>query len=100
MSSRQLCVTDESGGGGEGGKVVSETQEEEESEEVRECVQNGAMSAEEDESDRELDGEEEVLYDTTSHETLESSTGSGESDMTWEDRYDITSPCVVAYSTE
>ena len=98
MSSRVLCVTDEVGGSGEGGKKVSERQEEdEEDEEVRECVQNGAISVEEDESDGELDGEDEVLYDTTSHETLESSLGSGETEMTWEERCDMP-PCVTVLS--
>ena len=86
MSSLRLSVSDEAEGEGKGGKEVVETQD---TVEVRECVQNGVMGEEEDgggEDDSELDGEEEVLYETSSHEQLESSSGSGDSERTWEER--------------
>lgn len=96
MSSGVLCVTDEEGGGEKGGNKVLERPDEDE--EVREYAQNGAISVEEDECDSELEVEEEVLYDTTSHETLESSSGSGESGMTWEERCDRTSHAAHCYT--
>ena len=88
MSSQVLSVNDEvgeveRGGGGDGGKT-------QEGEEVRECAENGVIVAEEDgkeESESEVDGEEEVLYETSSHEQLESSSGSGGSERTWEERF-------------
>lgn len=86
MSSLRLSVSDEAEGEGKGGKEVVETQD---AVDVRECVQNGVMGEEEDEGgedDSELDGEEEVLYDTSSHEQLESSSGSGDSERTWEEK--------------
>ena len=88
MSSQVLSVSDEAGEEGKGGgKDAKKTQE---NEEVREYTENGVIAAEEDgrgESEGELDGEEELLYDTSSHEQLESSSGSGGSEIPWEERF-------------
>ena len=51
----------------------------------RECVHNGILAVEEDgEGESELEGEEEVLYETSSHEKLECNSGSGDVE---EERY-------------
>ena len=88
MSSQVLSVSDEAGEGEKGGgKDAKKTPE---NEEVQEHAENGVIAAEEDgrgESESELDGEEDVLYDTSSHEQLESSSGSGGSEMPWEERF-------------
>lgn len=90
MSSQLLSVNDGAGGEVSGGDRVTERQESEEA--VVESTHNGMTAAEEENvaSDSELDGEEEVLYDTsTSHDQLESSSGSYGSERTWQER------CVV-----
>ena len=79
-----LSVIDEAG---IRGKVDDEVGESQGSEEVRECVHNGVMADGAGESGSELDGEEDVLYETSSHEAMESSSGSGDSERTWEERY-------------
>lgn len=77
-----LSATDEAGCDGKGGEEVVERQE---TLEARECVHNGILAVEEDgEGESELEGEEEVLYETSSHEKLECNSGSGDVE---EERY-------------
>lgn len=87
MSSQLLSISDEAGEEGKGGEGDAKSTQG--SEEVVECAENGVTTTENDgreESDSELDGEEEVLFDTSSHEQLESSSGSGGGEKTWEER--------------
>ena len=93
MSARVLRVGDEAESGGKGKEKASGRQD---MGEEMECVQNGVTAVEggEDEveeSESELEGEEEVLYETStgssSQEKLESSSGSvGSEEGTWEER--------------
>ena len=91
MSSPLLRVSDEAAsekrkGGGDEDEAL-------EDDEVNECPHNGVLEAAgegggEGESGSELEGEEEVLYDTSSHERLESSSGNvGGGEKTWEERW-------------
>ena len=79
MSSRVLCVGDqpESGGKRKEGADGVEMGEE------RAAIDNGEVGTEEE---SEIEGEEEVLYETSSHEQLESTGGSVDSDGSWEER--------------
>lgn len=80
MSSRVLCVGDEPESGGK----RKEGTEGEKMGEERAAIDNGEVGTEEEES--EIEGEEEVLYETSSHEQLESAGGSVDSDGSWEER--------------
>ena len=103
MSSQALSVDDEPGGEVKGGEEVTERRE---SEVAVECPYNGLTAAEEEGnggSESEFGGGEDVLYDTSSHEQLESSSGSAGSERTWEERcagvtdYYKTTHCATDY---
>ena len=83
MSSQVLSVRDGAGEEGKGGE--GDVEREPEDEELHECAHNG-VEGEGRESGSELDGEDEVLYDTSSHEQLDTGSGVGGGEGTWEER--------------
>lgn len=85
MSSPSLSVKDEEGSEGKGGEEGVERQD---TSETRGCVHNGVVAEEVGDGDEEseIEDEEEVLYETSSQEILESTSGSGESEGTLEER--------------